>query len=302
MLPGPARNAANKRSDYDVAIAYRIYPRVSKPSEGLISVDDKFQLASICLSSLKASLGDLRVKIWVLLDGCPDSYAEMFQKHFSSEDLILLPLGGEGNHATFSRQIDILLQQNESRFIYFAEDDYFYHSGQFREMLEFLKDNPDVDFISPYDHPDCYNLKLHQQPRWIRPYKNRHWRTAGSTCLTFLSTKEALASCEKVFRSYAYGNDDCALWLSLTKMRIFNMSLPISFIFRGQFYWKIFTKAWFYCWTQILFGRRKRLWVPVPAIATHLDKNALSPCTSWTELMQTALVSTDTSMQTFVAS
>jgi len=45
-------------------------------------------------------------------------------------------------------------------------------------------------------------------------------------------------------------------------------------------------KAWIYNWDQILFGRRRKLWVPIPGIATHMDANALSPTIDWKTRMQ----------------
>ena len=117
-------------SSYDLAVAYRIYPKVSKPSLGLPFSDDKLRLAEICLRSFKASLGGLRVKIWAILDGCPESFADLFRKYFDPDDLVLVPLPSVGNHATFGKQIDILLNQTDSDFVYFAEDDYVYLTNQ----------------------------------------------------------------------------------------------------------------------------------------------------------------------------
>src|SRR3954451_13708426 len=111
---------------YDIAIAYRIYPKVARPALGLPYSDNKLRLAEICLHSLKKSLGNLRAKVWVLLDGCSDAYADMFRRHFDEGDLTLIALPGIGNQATFGKQIEILLEQNDSEFIYFAEDDYVY--------------------------------------------------------------------------------------------------------------------------------------------------------------------------------
>ena len=125
-------------SSYDLAVAYRIYPKVSKPSLGLPFSDDKLRLAEICLRSFKQSLGNLRVKIWAILDGCPESFADLFRKYFDPDDLVLVPLPSVGNHATFGKQIDILLNQTDSDFVYFAEDDYVYLTNQFAKMISFM--------------------------------------------------------------------------------------------------------------------------------------------------------------------
>jgi hypothetical protein len=222
----------------------------------------------------------------VLLDGCPPEYSDLFTKYFDEEDLTLLKLDGIGNQATFRSQMAILLEQRDANVVYFAEDDYLYLPGQFRCMVDFLLGHEDVHFVSPYDHLDCYTLDLHRQPKWLNVHGGRHWRTADSTCLTFLTRQETLCKTQAVFRNYKRSSFDCSLWLSLTKRRIFN---PIFFgrhLIRGTALCKIILKSWLYCWRQILFGQRWTLWVPIPGIATHLDRNALSPNVDWCALMQ----------------
>jgi hypothetical protein len=273
-------------SNYDLAVAYRIYPEVSKPARELPFGNDKYLLSEACLRSFMESLGSLRVKIWALLDGCPPEYESLVRKYVDSGDLVVLRLDKIGNQATFARQIDILLKQTDADFVYFAEDDYFYLPGQFREMIAFLASHEDADFVSPYDHPDCYNLDLHRGRKWIKAYGAHHWRTAASTCLTFLARKEALKKCESAFHSYVRGNFDCALWLSLTKQRVFNPFYGIRSLLAGSFSWRILAKAWAYGWRQILFGERRQLWVSVPGIATHLDARAFSPTIDWMSLLE----------------
>jgi hypothetical protein len=273
-------------NSYDLAIAYRIYPKVAKPATGLPFNDDKLRMSEICLRSFKRSLGDLRVKLWVLLDGCPGEYTALFQKYFSAEDLVLLRLPGVGNRATFGKQIEILLEQAESDLVYFAEDDYFYLPNQFHRMLEFLHAHEDVHFVTPYDHPDCYTLEIHRHPKWVRAYGGHHWRTAASTCLTFLTRRRTLRRKQAFFKSYCWRNYDCSLWLSLTKHSLFSPLQFLRFTRRQPWFAKIIAKAWLYGWPQILFGETMKLWVPVPGLATHLDSRALSPTIDWSALME----------------
>ena len=272
-------------SDYDLAIAYRIYPKVAKPAIGLPFSEDKLKLSEICLRSFKESLGNLRVKLWVLLDGCPEEYALMFKKYFDAKDLVLLPMPGVGNRATFGKQIDILLDQKESEIVYFAEDDYVYLPGQFPRMVHFLSANQDVHFVTPYDHPDCYRLGIHRHPKWVTVFDGYHWRTAASTCLTFLTRRESLRRKRGVFKSYCWRNYDSSLWLSLTKSTLVNPFQFLRFALEQRHYAKVVAKAWLYGWPQIFFGRRIKLWVPIPAIATHLDAQGLSPAIDWVATM-----------------
>ena len=58
-----------KKRTYDLVVAYRIFPKVSKSPP--IFQNNKYKLAHLCLKSFKESLGSLKVKIYALLDNCP---------------------------------------------------------------------------------------------------------------------------------------------------------------------------------------------------------------------------------------
>jgi hypothetical protein len=273
----------NKR-EYDVAVAYRIYPRVSK--NPAMFPEDKLQLARLCLRSFRASLGAVRAKMFALLDGCPPQFEGLFTECFDSPDLELIRLSGIGNRQTFSRQLKILLDQDYADAVYFAEDDYFYLPGQFEVMLNFLRDCPGADFVSPYDHPDYYNLPLHSGPQLNREYRDRRWRTAASTCLTFLTTKETLTQTRRVFQTYAFRNLDVSLWLSLTKQAVLSPGI-IRRCFQERITMGGFVAiSWLYGWPQILAGQRRKLWIPTPSIATHMEQRFLAPGVDWNALFQ----------------
>jgi hypothetical protein len=275
-------------SKCDLAIAYRIYPQVADSVQGLSLSDDKLRLSELCLRSFKESLGRLRVKLWAVLDGCPAEYARLFAKYFDRNELAIIELNRAGNHATFLKQIEILLAQEESEVVYFAEDDYFYLPNQFGCMIELLLAQNDVDFVSPYDHLDCYTMDLHRKPKWLKVYAGKHWRTAFSTCLTFLTRKETLWKTQAAFGRYKRRSLDCSIWLSLTKARVFNPLFFGRHLVGETSFSKTVLKSWLYCWRQILFGSRWQLWVPVPGIATHLDAKALSPNVDWVALIEKA--------------
>ncbi len=272
-------------SQYDVAVAYRIYPKVSRATP--VFADDKYQLSELCLKSFRDSLGSLKVKMFVLLDNCPPSYEDLFKKYFHEPDLELIRLQGVGNRATFDRQISILLHQDFSEIIYFAEDDYLYLPHQFESMVKFLQEEKQVDFVSPYDHLDYYTDLIHNYKSHIRFFNNTHWRTVAGTCLTFLTTKSTLNATKKVFKTYAGRNEDGGVWLSLTKYQVFNPFTVAKHLqhFRDD---KIREQlidmigfAWLFCWRQIIFGKRWNVWVPIPSIATHMHSSFLAPTFHW---------------------
>lgn len=261
---------------FDLAVAYRIYPGVSKSPA--FFPDNKYLLSEMCLRSFRRSLGGLRVKVWVLLDGCPPAYETLFRSVLGSCDVEILSLNGEGNLATFSRQIDILTRQTDAPFVYFAEDDYFYLPNALQTMVAFMQDNCDVDFVTPYDHPDSYDTSSRFERHLVRPYDGRYWRTASSTCLTFLTSRENLLHTQSTFRTYSRGNWDCPLWLSFTqKTELANLRIHWSNWFRAA----VWTQTLRWGFWSLLFRRRYQLWVPLPTLATHMESTRLSPLVDW---------------------
>jgi len=264
---------------YDLVVAYRIYPAVSKTP--LVFQDNKYKLAELCVKSFKKSLGDLKVKLIVLLDNCPGEYKVLFETHFDTKDLLFKEYQGIGNQATFAQQIDLLLEQNDSEYIYFAEDDYFYLENRFSDMIRFLKNNKDADFVSPYDHPDNYSRFFHAHPHKIRVKDSVYWRTCQSTCLTFLTTKKVLKKTAKIFRTYVKGNHDFAVWAALTKFAGLNAFSIIRSFVKEIYFLKLYALTWLHGWWQVLFGRKYTLWAPVPSIATHMQNDGIAPVVDW---------------------
>ncbi len=262
---------------YELAVAYRIYPKVSKPAQGLPFDADKLRQAELCLRSFKRCLGHLKVKIWAIMDSCPIEYQDLFRRYFAPEDLVLVPLEMAGNHGTFSKQIDILLSQRDAEMIYFAEDDYLYRPVDFSRLMAFMKHGNNVHFVSPFDHPDDYNLEFHDFPKWVQVYDGLHWRNAASTCLTFLTTQTSLLRYQRIFRSYERRNYDTSLWISLTKYRVFNVVSMLRYASADHLFGRILVKAWLHSAWQNVFGLRARLWVPMPSFALHLDHLHIAP-------------------------
>ncbi|MFC2130827.1 glycosyltransferase family 2 protein [Bacteroidota bacterium] len=270
---------------YDIAIAYRIYPGVSKVPP--VFHDDKLRLSELCLYSFKESLSDLKFKIFVLLDNCPDIYTDLFKKYFSDDELELIRLDGIGNAETFKMQMDLLLKQDYSDYIYFAEDDYFYLPRQFRDMLKLIKINPQVDFATPYDHIDYYRMPIHKQFRQdIIKSGQRDWKTVSTTTMTFITNKETLKKVYSNFYTYTRGNADASIWLSLTKHKVKNPFLIIKYYFIDKLWFKLFAKAWYYSIKQIWFGGKYQLWSPTPSIATHMDNKCLAPGVDWGDVFR----------------
>jgi hypothetical protein len=259
----------------DLAIAYRVYPRVSG-TPALYS-DDKFKLVEVCLESFKRALGSLRIKMWVLLDGCPPVYEELFRAYFRDEEVEVIHLASVGNEATFAMQADLLSHQTVSDLVYFAEDDYFYLPDAMVELVAFARGGTNVDFITPYDHPDRYEGTFRERSL-VQTFGVRHWRTTSSTCLTFLASREAVVENLSLFKSFKRGDDDCAIWQAVTGgATLFNFYLHATTFQR----FKIWIKTWIYGYKRIVFRRSYKLWSPLPSVGTHMALPYLAPVVDW---------------------
>ncbi|MFH1051456.1 MAG: glycosyltransferase family 2 protein [bacterium] len=270
------------KNNFDIAIAYRIYPGVSKVPP--VFSDNKFKLSELCLYSFRKSLENLKFKLFALFDNCPDSYVDLFKKYFNDDELEIFRFGGIGNAGTFEQQIEILLNQNYSDYIYFAEDDYFYIDNAIPKILDFIRKNKNADFVSAYYHPDYDKMKVHKEFNSVKIISDEiSWKTAASTTMTFLTTKTILMESEKTFRSYLKNNYDASIWLSLTKHKVKNPCNLFKYMISDSLWSKILLKSWLYSNKQILVGKKKNLYVPVQSLSTHMDTKCLSPSVNWNE-------------------
>jgi hypothetical protein len=141
-----------------------------------------------------------------------------------------------------------------------------------------MRGNRDVDFVSPYDHPDSYFTSSRHERHLVRPFGDGYWRTASSTCLTFLASRQNLLQTESIFRSFSSGNMDCPIWLALTqKAGLANPKIHWSNVLRI----KLWVMTWMWGWRKLLFSKSYRLWVPIPTLATHMEAGCLSPLVDW---------------------
>lgn len=274
-----------EHNQYDLVIAYRIYPKISKVPA--VFPNDKYKLSEFCFKSLIESFsGKIRAKFYVILDACPPEYKNIFLNNYDKNSIEFIEMNGVGNPFTFKKQIEILLNQKESEYIMLAEDDYFYLPNCFFELSDFLKNNSDADFVTVYDHLDYYTDRIQGSKAEFKIFKNRYWRSVPATCMTFLTTKKTLEKAKKVFLTYTRKNYDASIWLVLTKKNIFNLPLLFNSIFKNKLNLKILAKVWIYTPLFALFGKKFKLWTPMPTIGTHLEKPFLSPIIRWEEYFE----------------
>lgn len=266
---------------FDLAVCYRIYPGVSR--DPIFGFKDKLALTRLNLETFKEGVGDLKIKLWVLLDNCPPAYAALLKSTFPNTPMELIPLGGEGNGPTFIRQVEILSAQRAADLVYFAEDDYLYLPQSLERTVNFMRRHPEADFVTPYDHADFHSKYVHRFRGAEFFEDNCRWRTVASTCLTFMARREAVAESAAAFKTYNK-NPDLAIWMALTKKRVCNPWSWIRSLGDGLYFPASHALAWRYTWRQILFGKRRTLWAPAPALITHMENSGLAPGVDWEKI------------------
>jgi hypothetical protein len=280
-----------EKTPYDLAVVYRICPVMSRTAPAIFG-RDKFLLSKVALESFKASLGNLRVKIWALLDNCPPEYEKLFTDLWDAQDLVLERHPGIGNRGTLHRQFQILCEQEDAELIYLAEDDYVYHSNTFEDVVGLMRDHPEIDFITPYYHRDYETVPMHSFNHKTLQRGDRTWKNVKSTTGTFATRRTILRETHWVFRTLLQKvlfaeQTDLGVWLALTKYDVFNPISWITWPIRNRFFaWSLFT-AWWTCWRQILFGRRYNLWVVMPSLCTHLADGLMPVGYDWDKELQT---------------
>ena len=272
-------SVAPQNNSFDLAICCRIYPRIS--GRPIFGFTNKLALVQLSLESLKRALGNLKPKIWFLLDNCPLAYEAHIHTGFTNYSYDIICLEGEGNGATFRRQIELLSTQSEADLVYFAEDDYLYLNGALEQGVAFLRKHPEAEFLTLYDHADYYTKHVHKIRSQHITMNQHTWREVASTCLTFMARRETLMQTTKVFQTFATGNSDLGIWLALTKRGVINPCAFIRSMGDGLFVNASHALAWHHAWKHIVCGKRRKLWAPLPSLATHMESSGLSPGVDW---------------------
>jgi len=268
--------------NFDVAVAWRIYPKISKTP--LVFENDKLSLVKLCLHSFQKSVEGLRVKYFFILDGCPDEYNQFIKTQFTNDAYEIIETGGIGNLPTFKLQIEILLKQTDADVVYFAEDDYLYVPNEFHKMVDLIKNNDKVDFASCYLHKATFTHPIHNHIKNTIEFDGNLWLNESSTCLTFITKKQTLKSSKDILMTYAKGNNDCAMWLVLTRTFIYNPLKYIQFYFTHKDSYNILKVAVKYSFKYFFSFRKYNLFISIPAIGTHLEKEFVSPGVNWIEI------------------
>lgn len=269
-------------SKYQLTIAHRVCPALSKT---VVGFSDKRALVEATTKTMAAALASLRVRLVVILDGCSD-YRAIFETAFHdrigdpSFALEIVETPSIGNKATWAKQIEILADA-DTDIVYFSEDDYLYAPNAFQAMMDAI-DWLDVDLVSPLDHPDRYNKRFEDPHREsVCVTEHGHWRTADSTCLTFMARRKVLEISKDVMLSYSRTGEEGTMWCGLTQYRLFDIPhliwTAIKFVLRieTRFGSILPLCTWKQQGLKMFFRPRYTLVSPIPTLAVHLSSASL---------------------------
>lgn len=270
---------------YDLVIAYRIYPKMSKNPVGVFG-NDKYMFSKKCLESFKSAISGLNCKVYAVLDNCPSEYEKLFLDNFKKEDLEMIHIN-MGNKGTFKKQIEILSKQNDSDIVYFAEDDYFYIKN-LKNMIELLESRK-ADFVSPYEHPACYT-DGHIIKNQETIFERQKYLTVQHACLTFMTTKENLLKNRNKFLIYSnWFGSDFVVWGTITLGRAYFKYIKL--LFNPKNYTiinlKVYGSMFFFAWKRFFINKKYILYMPVGSFGTHMEKNNLAPGINWENYFNT---------------
>ena len=211
------------------------------------------------IETIKNSNSQVKVDITVLFDGDRKSFeSDFINKYLCGNSSLLGGLkvkydlidGGSGIGAwrKVLKYAKNMNKYSENELIYFLENDYIHADTWVKEVENLFNSKINFDYASLYDHSDKYSFSS----SFNSSYKNLkskiyvtqscHWRTAPSTCGSF------------IVRPTALEKDYFILNSPLTDRRLF---------------------------PALRFFKRRVLLTAIPGLSTHCMSSYMSPCVEW---------------------
>lgn len=188
------------------------------------------------------------VRLTVMFDGTQEEYVDDFvSKYIKNQELGLgltfLKAGSDVNswlltvHDIYHSQIPV------GDVVYMLENDYLHHPNWVSKVFELYAANLFFDYVSLYDHGDKYFLPMYDDlTSRVFHSDSQHWRTAPSTCGSFIS--------------------------EITQFRqdydLFQRPIPDYLLFQ-----------------TLVNDRQRILLTPIPGLSTHCMEHVLSPVVDW---------------------
>ncbi len=203
------------------------------------------------LQTIAADPQGHRVSLTIVYDSTLDQLQTDFIAPFVANEELGLKVqfikgGSDINSFLITMAMARALPAPATDLIYFLENDYMHQHGWVSKVFELYDSGEAFDIVSLYDHKDKYFLPMYNGlSSQLLITNTHHWRTAPSSCASFIVSKAEL-------------EQDYDIWAS------------------GQTDYHFFTKL-----TQ---GRGRVLLTPIPGLSTHSMEGYLSPNVDWAAL------------------
>ena len=164
--------------------------------------------------------------ITLVADGVTDDVGDKLKNLYPWVDLRRTTFGSNAGSFLYCLEEAVTLDPHTN--VYFVEDDYIHHEGADIILEQGLSHSP---YASLYDHPDKYWGSNIDKPCQLIMTEDCHWRTTGSTTMTFASKAMFLAEDKSIFYKWCGGNDnwthDFQLFTELSDNRGLITPLPV---------------------------------------------------------------------------
>jgi hypothetical protein len=193
-----------------------------------------------------------RVRLTVVFDGGGDEFQDDFISGYYANsalgiNLQFIKAGSDLDSFLITLWKARTEDMNGKDVVYFLENDYLHQYGWVSKVFEVYDSGIKFDYISLYDHPDKYMLPMYEglsAKLYISP--SHHWRTAPSSCASFIVSRDIL---EQDYDVLGSGITD------------------------------------YYFFGRLVSERSRVLITPIPGLSTHCMAGYLSPNVDWVKCL-----------------
>jgi hypothetical protein len=204
------------------------------------------------LTTIRSDPMGSRVRLTVVYDGQVDDFMDDFvSRYYANESLGIgvqfIRGGSDRNSGLITLAMAHQAELPPHDLVYFLENDYLHQPGWVSKVFELYDSGFKFDYVSLYDHRDKYMYAMYAELQSkIVHTKTHHWRTAPSSCGSFMFEKSVLNLDYDVL---ALGIPD------------------------------------FYFFSKLIAERGRILLTPIPGLATHCMEGYLSPTVNWQQFL-----------------
>ncbi len=199
-----------------------------------------------------------KARIVIVYDSSKEEFPQDFIAKYYADDALGLSLqfiagGSDLNSFLITLNLAKECPSKPTDLVYFLENDYLHQEGWLSKVFEAYDSPLPFDYLSLYDHKDKYIYDMYQDLRSkVMCSETHHWRTAPSTCASFIVDAGTLAA------------DHDILGSGLTD---------------------------YYFFSRLHSERNRVLITPIPGLSTHSMAGYLSPAVNWAGVAQESAAS-----------